>query len=229
MAKPNAQSGSHRTTLMARKLAVPIEGLLLVSAGIGLAMGSPDFTLWMLVIWVLAALGYLAVAGKRLISAVKSPEQNQILLPTEGKRTGAWGRSFHLDVFVIGSASTMALVSAVMVSRNAELVAYPSLSKIIAAIGILMAWTLLQLGFGRLYADIWHKQDDGEGLEVPGTDEPGLVEFAYFSFGVGTAFSSSDVTITKPHMRMLVTIQAAVSFLYSTVLLAFVVSMIAGS
>lgn len=228
MTKSDEPSSSHRTTLVARKLAVPLEGLLLVSGGIGLATGAPDFTLWMLVVWTLGALGYLVIAGKRLISAVKSPEQNQILLPSEGKRTGAWGRTFNLDVFVIGSASTMALVSAVMLSRNAELVTYPAFSQIIAAIGILLAWTLLQLGFGRLYADVWHRQDDGEGLEFPGTDEPGLVEFAYFSFGVGTAFSSSDVTITKPHMRMLVTIQAAVSFLYSTVLLAFVVAMIAG-
>lgn len=34
------------------------------------------------------------------------------------------------------------------------------------------------------------------GLDFPGDDEPGLIDFAYFAMAVGTTFGSTDVTVT---------------------------------
>lgn len=223
-----ATSGSHRTALVGRKLAIPVEAILFLSGGVGVVIGSEDFSVWMLVVWMVAALAYLIIAARKLLQALGSSEQNQIQLPGDSPRRGTWGKSFQLDVLVIGSASTMGVISAVMVTRNADSATYSTISKLVAAICILLAWTLLQVGFSRLYADTWHQKDSGQGLDFPKMEEPGLVEFTYFAFGVGTAFQNSDVVITKSNMRMLVMVHSVASFLYSTVLLAFVVAMVAG-
>lgn len=224
-----ADSNSHRTTLVGRKLAIPFETILVILGGVGVALAGPDLSVWILLVWALAALIYLLVAGWRLIQAARSSEKNQILLPGDSPHRGTWGKSFHLDVFVIGSASVLGVVSAIMVTRNADLTAFSVFSRLLAAFSLLLAWSLLQVGFARLYADTWHKGEGEPGLDFPKMEEPGLVEFMYYAFSVGTAFQTSDVDVTTSHMRLLVTVHATISFLYSTVLLAFVVAMIAGS
>lgn len=224
MGQPESQSNSHRTTLISRKLAIPVETLLVILGGFGVAIAGPDLSVWILLAWAIAALVYLVVAVWRLLQAAQSDEKNQILLPGDSPHRGTWGKSFHLDIFVIGSASALGVVSAVMVTRNAEAI-FPQL---LAAFSLLLAWSLLQVGFARLYADTWHKGEGEPGLDFPKMEEPGLVEFTYYAFAVGTAFQTPDADVTTSHMRLVVTVHSTISYLYSTVLLAFVVAMIAG-
>ena len=165
----------------------------------------------------------------RLLQAVRSSEQNQILLPGDSPHRGTWGKSFHLDVFVIGAASTLGVVSAIMVTRNADLTDFAIFSRILAAVSLILAWLLLQIGFSRLYADTWHKGEGEPGLDFPKMEEPGLVEFTYHAFAVGAGFKTSDVEVTTSHMRALVTIHSVTSFLYNAVLVAYVVSIMASA
>ena len=229
MAKSESQSKSHRTTLISRKLAIPFEALLVLAGGVGVAVSGPNLSVWLLLAWAVAALVYLIVAGFRLLQAVRSSEQNQILLPGDSPHRGTWGKSFHLDVFVIGAASTLGVVSAILVTRNADLTDFAIFSRILAAVSLILAWLLLQIGFSRLYADTWHRGEGEPGLDFPKMEEPGLVEFTYHAFAVGAGFKTSDVEVTTSHMRALVTIHSATSFLYSAVLVAYVVSIMASA
>lgn len=221
-----ASSRKHRTTLVHRHLALPLEAALVIIGGIGLAVGAPELASKMLLLWMLVAVGYLVVATRALVRGANHPEHNQILLPTERPHTGTWGGSFHIDVIVIGIASTMGIAAAIVVSGDAEKLAHPGLTRIEAAASIVLAWALMHLGFARLYADYWFRQDHGGGLEFPETPNPGLVEFAFFALGIGAAFQNSDVNITTTRMRAVVTIHSVISFLYGSVLIAFLVSMI---
>lgn len=229
MAKSESQSNSHRTTLMSRKLAIPFEALLVVAGGVGVAVSGPNLSVWLLLAWAVAALVYLVVAGFRLFRAAKSPEQNQVLLPGDSPHRGTWGKSFHIDIFVIGAASTLGVVSAIIVTRNADLTDFSIFSRLLAAASLILAWLLLQVGFGRLYADTWHKGEGEPGLDFPKTEEPGLVEFTYHAFAVGAGFKTSDMLVITAYMRALVTIHSVTSFLYNAVLVAYVVSIMAGS
>ncbi len=229
MAKSESQSKSHRTTLISRKLAIPFEALLVLAGGVGVAVSGPNLSVWLLLAWAVAALVYLVVAGFRLLQAVRSSEQNQILLPGDSPHRGTWGKSFHLDVFVIGAASTLGVVSAIIVTRNADLTDFAVFSRMLAAASLILAWLLLQIGFSRLYADTWHKGEGEPGLDFPKMEEPGLVEFTYHAFAVGAGFKTSDVEVTTSHMRALVTIHSVTSFLYNAVLVAYVVSIMASA
>lgn len=221
------EDNEHRlTSLVSEKFAMPVEVLLVISGGVGLALSSPTGMVWMLGIWVMLALGYVVVAIVRLVKAVKSPEENRQLLPGDSPKSGTRNRWFHLDVTLIGFASAMGLTSALMVSIGSVEGIYSLAARILAPLGIVFAWILLQLGFGRLYADTWFRKHNGGGLEFPGTEEPGVIEFTFAAFSVGAALRTP--TITTSQMRMLVTIHTVISFLYGSILIGFIVSTIPG-
>lgn len=218
MAKGNTDNDRQ----LSRNVILPLEILLLVSGGFGLAVSSPVLTVWMLAVWVALALGYVVIAIRRVMRAVRSPDVNRQMLPDDHAETGPWRKRFHIDISVIGFASAMGLISAFAVSIGTIEGHYAAFARVLAPLGIVLAWMLLHLGFCRLYANNWAREEGDGGLTFPGTDEPGLVEFTYFAFCVGSSLQSPIVTTSR--MRMLVAVHTVISFLYGTVLIGFIVS-----
>jgi uncharacterized membrane protein len=71
--------------------------------------------------------------------------------------------------------------------------------------------------------------EPGKALLFPGTDEPDLWDFVYFSFVIGMTAQVSDVQILGREMRRAVTAHSIVSFFFNTVLIALVVNAVAVS
>lgn len=218
----------HPTALVARHLALPLEGLLVAASALALVfMSAGDAVIW-LTTWVIVAFFYIGLAGRHLYLASRHSDRNVIHLPTSQPLRGTWSASIHVDAAIVGAASVMGVIGAAFVLRGATASDHVILSRVVAALTIIAAWILVQFGFSRLYADSWFHTDRQGGLEFPGTNLPGLVEFAYFTFSVGATFQTSDTSVTSTHMRWLVTIHAVICFLYNSVLLAFAVSLILG-
>jgi uncharacterized membrane protein len=96
---------------------------------------------------------------------------------------------------------------------------------------ILSAWTFIQVMFTLHYAGVYFGRTHGKirgGLQFPGTQEPGWMEFVYQAFAVGCTFASSDVNVTTPRMRRIVAIQGTVSFFFNTIILALAINIAAG-
>lgn len=217
----------HPTLLVARRIAMPLETVLILLGVATMAVGVPSTALWMLTIWVIAAITYVIIALKRLRDASRDPERNQINFGTELEQVGVWSTVIRVDVAIITVASLTGVISALMMMRNASTSDHVGLSRVVAALSIIGAWMLLQFGFSRLYADTWFRSEEG-GLEFPGTKTPGLIEFAYFTFSIGATFQTSDTNVTGTYMRWLVTIHAVICFFYNTLLLAFAVGLLIG-
>ena len=66
----------------------------------------------------------------------------------------------------------------------------------------------------------------GGGIEFPGDERPRFADFLYLSVQVATTFGSSDVTITTPRARKLVTVNSLTSFVINTVVVALLVSLL---
>jgi uncharacterized membrane protein len=64
----------------------------------------------------------------------------------------------------------------------------------------------------------------GEALEFPGTPEPDLWDFLYFSFVIGMTAQVSDVQVRSGAMRKAATGHGIVAFFFNTVLIALVVN-----
>ena len=65
---------------------------------------------------------------------------------------------------------------------------------------------------------------DAAGLCFPGTQEPSLWDFLYYSFVIGMTSQVSDVQVQSPVMRRLTLTHGVTSFFFNTVLLALAVN-----
>lgn len=213
----------HPTLLVARNHAMPLEVSLVVMGMLTLVLRSPSVAVWTLTFWLVAAVTYMVLATIRLVRASRNSESNEIDFPPDFDRVGVWSHHIHIDVGIISLSSLMGVLGAIFVLREADKTDFVGFSRIVAALSIVSAWLLLQSGFNRLYADSYFRRG---GLEFPGTDKPGLIEFVYFTFSIGATFQTSDTNVNTTHMRWLVTLHAIVCFIYNTVLLAFAVSLL---
>ena len=88
---------------------------------------------------------------------------------------------------------------------------------------------MLQLAYAERYARMELENTAGqEHLDFPGTPRPSLLEYAYFSFTVGSTFGTSDVTVQTSRMRGVVLCHGLLAFVYNTVVLGMVLSLISG-
>jgi uncharacterized membrane protein len=70
--------------------------------------------------------------------------------------------------------------------------------------------------------------EPGMALCFPGTKEPDLWDFLYFSLVIGMTAQVSDVQVCSSGMRKAVTGHSVLSFFFNTVLIALVVNVVAG-
>ena len=101
---------------------------------------------------------------------------------------------------------------------------------------LLIAWFFANTVYALHYAHLFYTADDGgkdrAGLAFPvdkGKDkDPVFSDFVYFSFTVGSALATSDVNVTSPHIRKVVTAHTIAAFIYNVGVFALTVNMLAG-
>lgn len=90
-----------------------------------------------------------------------------------------------------------------------------------------MVHTLAALHYAKLYyapkVTATGSQDSG-GLLFPGTKEPAMIDFLYYSFVIGMTAQVSDVNITARAQRRAALLHGVISFFYNTVLIALLVN-----
>lgn len=108
---------------------------------------------------------------------------------------------------------------------------------------LVIAWLFSNLIYTLHYAHIYFGAKQGGGLRFPQSDDdpdkdktspasahcPNFWDFFYFALTIGMAFATSDVEITSPRLRRVVTVHGALAFFYNLVVLAFTINVTAGS
>lgn len=108
----------------------------------------------------------------------------------------------------------------------------PALRLGLAGLSVLLAWTALHTLFAFHYAHRFYaneadgpgQRSDRGGLDFPGTDEPDLMDFLYYSMVIGMTAQVSDVDATSRAMRRLTLGHSIIAFFFNTVILAFAVN-----
>ena len=91
------------------------------------------------------------------------------------------------------------------------------------------SWLLLPAEFALAYASLYHRGTGPHGLEFPGNDElPDYSDFLYFAVTLAATSQTSDVAVSARPMRRLVLVQAVLSFLFNTGVLALTINVLAG-
>lgn len=101
----------------------------------------------------------------------------------------------------------------------------------LAVLTVPMGWATLHAVMAFHYASCFYNSTRGTeacGLEFPGDGDPavwpGIWDFVYFSFTLGMTAQTSDVAITSPALRCIVTLHSVLSFFFNTVILALAVN-----
>jgi uncharacterized membrane protein len=98
---------------------------------------------------------------------------------------------------------------------------------LLAIAGALLGWFMLHAMMAFHYANLFYFDPHGKGgggLDFPDTEEPGAVDFLYFSFVLGMTAQVSDVQVTSSRIRRTTLGHSIVSFFFNTVLLAMAVN-----
>ncbi|WP_276611570.1 DUF1345 domain-containing protein [Cryptosporangium phraense] len=112
----------------------------------------------------------------------------------------------------------------IVLSTNAD---SKLLAEVVGLPCVLLAWGILHFGYAERYAKTFYAADpDDPPLAFPNIDKPTYVEFAYFSFTLGTTFSVSDVETRTSEIRLQVLSHSILSFLYNTATIGIAVSVL---
>ena len=107
------------------------------------------------------------------------------------------------------------------------------LSLALAVASVLLGWGTLHTVTAFRYAHLYYTAADGGdgdtgGLEFPGTEEPHMSDFLYYSLVIGMTSQVSDVQTLSPAMRRTTMAHGVISFFFNTVILALAVNIAAG-
>jgi uncharacterized membrane protein len=110
----------------------------------------------------------------------------------------------------------------------------PSLQPLYLALAIytiIGSWFFLHLLFALHYAGEYYAQDDEgkerQGLQFPEKDEPGYVEFLYYSLTIGMTAQTSDTCCSSTNMRLLTMGHSVLTFFFNTVVVALSINIAA--
>ena len=122
-----------------------------------------------------------------------------------------------------------------LATASAETVSEKLLHLGVAILTTALSWSLVHLLFALEYAKLYyldpHAAEDAPppgGLEFPGGHLPEYSDLLYFSFIIGVACQTADVTITSRPMRRMALAHGLIAFLFNTVILAATINIAAG-
>ena len=122
----------------------------------------------------------------------------------------------------------------ILLSKSNRIPVTEGLHEVASMGGVGLSWMLLHMIFALHYAHIYYGENQdlsapGKcGLIFPGDEAPDYLDFAYFSFVIGMTFQVSDINITGRNIRRLVLLHSIISFLFNTIIVALMISIISG-
>jgi uncharacterized membrane protein len=174
-------------------------------------------------VWDLSAAIYLALAFRVMLTCTAER------IRARAARQDDSGVVILIIILLAITASFVAIGGVLGEARTAP---YKVLNLGLAAITILLSWTITQVVFTLHYAHEYYRPGGGpgaiaEGLDFRGDRHPDYWDFFYFASSFGAASQTSDVSILTKPLRRLATLHAIISFLFNTAVLALTINLAA--
>jgi uncharacterized membrane protein len=142
----------------------------------------------------------------------------------------------NVVLLVVLAAVVLGLVAAIAIIGHGPKVHNASekwTAYLLGVIAVTVGWFLVHSVYTFRYAHLYWHDDDGDGtvcggIRFPGTDKPSDIDFAYFSFTLGTSFAVSDPQVTETRVRAEVIGHSIISFAYNSVIVGMVINLFAG-
>lgn len=187
---------------------------VIVALGLVFIFASDDrgFELTVLAAWCFVSTVYVIV-WITILGRISRSERRGTTTPLS---TRPPSRSAALITTILSSLIGVTAASELLVLRED-----PDFGTTIDVLGVwamLLAWGFLHWGFAQVYYRLYYSERPGAGHEpamrFPSTPNPGILDFVYVAFQVGTSFTPNDVETTR-RVRWTVTWHAVLSFFFN--------------
>ncbi|WP_435175441.1 DUF1345 domain-containing protein [Halorussus sp. AFM4] len=169
--------------------------------------------------WDLATLVWLALTWRSARAASAAETRSWARL--RGYRRSRRDRTLAVGFSLFGLAFALGLST--LARRPTGPVDHLEIG--LSALAVVLAWLALNAAYAAHYAALYYGDRPPEaGLAFPGDEAPARVDFAYFAFTLGTAISTSDVSITSRRFRTTALGHVLLAFAYNTGVLGVVVN-----
>ncbi|WP_291055045.1 DUF1345 domain-containing protein [Herbiconiux sp.] len=211
---PPERGGPRRWPLvLAFVLSVTAQLMMLLFGVAFILSEQTEASIFALVSWCLLGTVYgtvtvvvLTLVSRRRRSAALPPSRMEMSLPA---RIVSFAGTFF--------ATVIGLVAAFQVLTERSDPTYGVLVAVIGVWAMLLAWGSLHWGFAQIYQQQYYSATASEAppMRFPSTPQPGVIEFVYFSFTLGTSFAASDVEVQSTRLRWRVTVHSVLSFFFN--------------
>ena len=160
-------------------------------------------TVVMLALWCATGTLYAVVAV--IVLSIAAWRKTEVS-PASKWHTSLATRGVSLVATILASLVGVTATISVLLSRGtADALVY----SIVGVWAMLLAWGFLHWGFAQVYYRS-HYAGGNELFRFPNTDHPGMVDFVYFAYTMGTTFAVSDVETRSTRARWMLTCHSVV-------------------
>jgi uncharacterized membrane protein len=123
-------------------------------------------------------------------------------------------------------ASIVAVVVALVQSRNPSGDPVSVALVILGVLGTMVAWALVNTVYAFKYARMYFLDQGESGFDFKQEKRPTYSDFAYFAFTIGMSYAVSEVEPTSSDTRRKALLHALLSYLFGTVLIAVAINLV---
>lgn len=174
--------------------------------------------------WVLAGSLYLILTYFMMFFS----SQENILDLSRKEDDGA---AIILLIIILAAAASLITI-VIILSGIKTLPIYLAIRQICLVLGTYaISWLFVHTAFALHYAHAYYQEFEKTKeapLQFAGKQNPGYVDFLYFSMVIGMTCQTADVNIASSRIRFLVMMQGMTAFVFNASLLALAINLIAG-
>lgn len=189
----------------------------LVIAGIAALLGVPDLS--PLLGWTIASAVFLVWVWSRAWPA--DPEHTRSLARHEDE-----SRKLVDSLIIVAAVLSLVLVVFALV-RSQQKDPVGSAAAILAVIGVVAAWALINTVYAFKYARMYYL-DDRHRFDFDQDEDPSYSDFAFTAFSIGMAYSASNITQSSTPSRRVAMGHALLSYFFGTFVVAVAINLITG-
>ena len=176
-------------------------------------------------IWIVAALVYLGVAGRMMVKS-----SSETIASRAARQDDS--RMVIISLILVAVASSFISIAGLMTEAKEATRQVKLLFLSLAALTIVVSWFVMQMTFTLHYAHEFYRpsvrgRDEMSGLVFPGETKPDYWDFLYFATSIGATSQTSDVGIRSRAIRRLVTVHSVISFFFNSAVLALTINLAA--
>lgn len=171
--------------------------------------------------WCLIASLYLGATVLTLTITARSPQPDSRLT----QRIVGHPLSRWLSMLLTFGASVVGLTVAIQLIVDQSLDVGDPVLEVLGVWAMLLSWALFNWGYARIYYSRYLRAS-APPLVFPGTQDPRLVDFAYFAFTNATNFSVSDVQVVDSRMRWTVVWHTTLAFFFNALIIGLTINLL---